>query len=138
MNNIDTASPPSSKTTMADLEDSATLILNAMGCQNTKEDVLELDVLSNFYQAVATSYGRHTDGVHEALLTLKLIGGEDAKGISAAAFKVFICTRFSEQEDAISRLAAVATTFDFSGGENMLNTMKKMLGGLRSRQASCL
>lgn len=132
MDNVDTASPPSLKTTMAGLEDSATLILNALGCQNIKEDVLELDVLSNFYQAVATSYGRHTDGVHEALLTLKLIGGEDAKAISAAAFKIFICTRFNEQEDAISRLAAVATTFDFSGGRNTLNTINNTSDALSS------
>ena len=40
---------------MSDIDDSATLILNALGCENMKEDVLELDILSHFYQAVATS-----------------------------------------------------------------------------------
>ena len=110
---------------MSDIDDSATLILNALGCENMKEDVLELDILSHFYQAVATSYGRQTDGVHEALLTLKLIGGDDAKAISADAFKTFICTRFNKQEDAVSRLAAVATTFDFRENNNNNNTMKK-------------
>ena len=75
---------------MSDIDDSATLILNALGCENMKEDVLELDILSHFYQAVATSYGQ-TDGA-EALLTLKLIGEDDAKEISADAFKTFVCT----------------------------------------------
>ena len=91
----------------ADAEESATLIMKGLGCENLDEEVLELDVLSHFYQALASSYGRNTDGVHEALLTFKLIGGNDAKAISAMAFKEFIKTRFLHQEDVISRLAAV-------------------------------
>ena len=32
---------------MYDIDDSATLILNVLGCENMKEDVLELDILSH-------------------------------------------------------------------------------------------
>lgn len=104
-----------------DVDDSATLILKGLGCENLNEDVLELDVLSHFYQALASSYGRNTDGVHEALLTFKLVGGNDAKAISALAFKEFIRTRFLHQEDAISRLAAVATALDSQENTNVTN-----------------
>ena len=109
----------------ADAEESATLILKGLGCENLDEEVLELDVLSHFYQALASSYGRNTDGVHEALLTFKLIGGNDAKAVSAMAFKEFIKTRFLHQEDAISRLAAVATALDFQENTNMTNVGDK-------------
>ena len=109
----------------ADAEESATLILKGLGCENLDEEVLELDVLSHFYQALASSYGRNTDGVHEALLTFKLIGGNDAKAVSAMAFKEFIKTRFLHQEDVISRLAAVATALDFQENTNMTNVGDK-------------
>ena len=88
------------------------------------EEVLELDVLSHFYQALAL-YGRNTDGVHEALLTFQLIGGNDAKAVSAMAFKEFIKTRFLHQEDVISRLAAVATALDFQENTNITNVGDK-------------
>ena len=82
-------------------------IIHNLGC-DSPEDKLELDVLAMFYSHAAKSYGRKTDGVHEATLTIKQIGGEEATSISGSAYQKFLQTRFAELEDSLIHLAAVS------------------------------
>ena len=87
--------------------DASSEIIHNLGC-DSPQDKLELDVLAMFYARAAQSYGRKTDGVHEATLTMKQIGGEEASYISGSAYQKFLQTRFAELEDSLTHLAAVS------------------------------
>eukprot|EP00945_MAST-04E_sp_MAST-4E-sp1_P006561 g6561.t1 len=82
-------------------------VVSNLGCASM-QDVLHLDVLALFFSSSAKSYGRKTDGVHEAILTLRMIGGEKATNITAGAFKQFLEFRFEGQASSLTHLAAVA------------------------------
>ena len=65
------------------------MVIFNLGC-TTIRDELHLDVLALFFSSTAKSFGRKTDGVHEAIMTLQMIGGKNATSISARAFKEFL------------------------------------------------